>query len=411
MNILRLMAVATLGMLLVFAASARPAERVALVVGNSAYEHTDPLVNPKNDASDVAEVLAELGFQVIVGTDLDLDGFYEKIEEFAAAAHHAEVSMFFYAGHGLQVLDKNYLAPVDTILEKKLDLRRRAIELDVVLGEMRSQTNLVFLDACRNNPLAGELARSMGLSRAQSANRGLARVEGGSEMFIAYATAPGEVAQDGQGRNSPFTAALLEHIRTPGQSVDNLLISVTGAVKARTNGQQVPWRHSSLSTIFEFSPIESMTFGVIEIDSVMWTAQRVNVRSGPGTSYEKVASLEAGKAVTVTGRVKNRPWLRIDVEGRGEGFVHAPGLTGEEPRPAPGTSVGPQERREPGVYLTVDVSTGEWIIPEHLRVVGADRIPAGEIRNYAMVAGGCYARSRSAGGRLAWLDVSARCSQ
>ena len=390
MSNLRLLAVTAAALVLAFAGPVRPAERVALVVGNAAYKHTDPLANPKNDAGDMAAVLADLGFQVIVGTDLDLDGFYEKIGEFTAASRNAKVSLFFYAGHGLQVLDRNYLAPVDAILEKKLDLRRRTIELDVVLGEMRSQTNLVFLDACRNNPLAGELARSMGLSRAQSANRGLARVEGGSEMFIAYATAPGEVAQDGEGRNSPFTAALLEHIQTPGQSVDNLLISVTGAVKARTNGQQVPWRHSSLSTIFEFSPMESMTFGVIEIDSVLWTAQRVNVRSGPGTSYKKVALLEAGEAVTVTGRVKDRPWLRIDVEGHRESFVHAPGLTGEEPRPVPSTSVGLEETREPGVYLTVDVSTGERIIPEHLRAVGADRIPAGEIRNYAMVAGGCY---------------------
>ena len=118
--------------------------------------------NPGNDARAVASVLESLRFEVVRGLDVDRDGFFEKLDAFTEAALDAEVALFFYAGHGLQVDGRNYLVPVDARLEKKLDLRRKAISLDTILGEMGSPTNLVFLDACRNNPLAEKLARSIG---------------------------------------------------------------------------------------------------------------------------------------------------------------------------------------------------------------------------------------------------------
>ena len=233
--------------------AASAAERVALIIGNAAYEHTVPLRNPKNDAADVAQALGALGFHVIEGLDLDEAAFEGKIREFARAAAGAEAALFFYAGHGLQVDGENYLVPVDAELAEEVDLRWDAIPLEKVTVEMRSAVNLVFLDACRDNPLALNLARSMGASRSTAVGRGLGRVESVSGTLIAYATQPGNVADDGEGRNSPFTEALLANLAASGLSVNDLMTSVTDAVATRTNGRQQPWTHSSLRKPFYFN--------------------------------------------------------------------------------------------------------------------------------------------------------------
>ncbi len=228
------------------------AERVALVVGNAAYEQElTALKNPVNDATAVAAALRRLGFEVIEGRDVDEDAFYDKIMAFEAAARSAEVSLFFYAGHGLQVDGRNYLAPVDLQLETRQDLRRHAIELASVLEVMNSATNLVILDACRNY---WPLVRLLGASRLVTPNRGLARVESASGTLIAYAAEPGAVAADGLGKHSPYTAALLEHLETPGLSVQNLFTEVTASVLERTDKKQKPWTHSSLSQIVRLAP-------------------------------------------------------------------------------------------------------------------------------------------------------------
>ena len=230
--------------------AAAASERVALVIGNAAYEHTDALRNPGNDAAAIAAALGRLGFEVVLGTDLDLDGLYDKLGEFDAASREADVTLFFYAGHGLQVDGRNWLAPVDARLHSKLDLKRGAVELDTVLEHMRGTKRLVYLDACRNNPLAGDLARSLGRSRAAAAKRGLARVTGVPGTLIGYATAPDDVAADGEGRNSPFTEALLAHIETPGLSVNDMFGEVSKAVVRATGGEQVPWSNSSLGRFY-----------------------------------------------------------------------------------------------------------------------------------------------------------------
>ena len=231
------------------------AERVALVVGNADYdEAAAKLRNPVNDAAAVAAALRRMGFVVIEGTDLDRDGFFDKIIEFDDAAREAKIALFFYAGHGLQVDGRNYLGPVDMKLERKQDLSRRAIELGEVLEVMRSETNLVILDACRTNPLARGLARSLGLSRAVAVSRGLARVEKTRGMLIAFATAADDVAADGDGDHSPFTAALLEHLETPGLSVQELFTHVTASVEKSTGKKQSPWTNASLSKVVRLVP-------------------------------------------------------------------------------------------------------------------------------------------------------------
>ena len=218
------------------AGTSTAAERVALVIGNGAYQHTVPLRNPRNDAGAVARQLRNLGFEVIEGLDLDEAAFEARLREFSRAAANAETTLFFYAGHGLQVDGQNYLVPVDAELAEEVDLRWDAVPLGNVIAEMRSEVNLVFLDACRDNPLARNLAGSMGSSRSAAVGRGLGRVESVSGTLIAYATQPGNVADDGDGENSPFTAALVANLAAPGLSVNDLMTSVTDAVATRTNG-------------------------------------------------------------------------------------------------------------------------------------------------------------------------------
>ena len=382
-------------------------QRVALVVGNAAYEHAPVLRNPRNDADAIAAALEELDFNVIRGLDLDRNRFFDKLDAFTEAARGADVALFFYAGHGLQVDGRNFLAPVDARLAKKLHLRSQAIDLDTVMGEMNSLTNLVFLDACRDNPLAGNLARSMGMNRSAGSTRGLARVEDQTGTLIAYATSPGTVADDGAGDHSPFTAALLEHIATPGLSIFDLVNEVSNTVRERTKGKQVPWSHySALPNRFPLLPRRPRQgeFAVVEVDRVMWATGSSNARSGPGTGHDRIGSLDAGEEVTVTSEVAGKPWLRIETTGSRRACVHARRPTGRRPRSEP----VPQS---PGVYLTADVAAGQSILQRHLQVVGAGRIPSGEIGGYSMVAGGCYAGARGAGARLDWSDIAAGCSQ
>lgn len=167
-------------------------------------------------------------------------------------------------------------------------------------------------------------------------------------------------------------------------------------VRDRTGGRQVPWSHySTLPNRYPFRaqgtrPADG--FEVLEVDRVMWVAGRSNARSGPGTGYDKVGSLRAGEEVTVTGEVGGKPWVQVEMPEGEVAYVHTRQLTGQAP-PTPSAA------RAPGVYLTVDVSAGQRILPDHMRAVGPDRIPAGEIRDHAMVAGGCYAGpKRRAGG-------------
>ncbi len=236
---------------------AAAAKRVALVIGNAAYVQANALTNPVNDAADMAKALTEAGFDVTLGLDVDRRGFDEKLRAFSRSLDGADTAVLFYAGHGLQVAGRNYLVPVDAGLGTERDLDFEAISLDFVLRQMEvgreGKTSIVFLDACRDNPLARNLARSMG-TRSASIGAGLAEVQTGVGTFIAYSTQPGNVALDGAGRNSPFTAALAAHVSEPGRSLTALMIEVRNDVLQATAGRQVPWDHSALTSDFFFQP-------------------------------------------------------------------------------------------------------------------------------------------------------------
>ena len=246
-------------------------KRVALVIGNSDYLNAPPLANPKNDASDVSIVLESLGFQVMRGLDLDKAGTERMIRDFAAALGGARAGLFFYAGHGLQVSGQNYLVPVDAQLTTAASLDFEMVPLDLVQRSMERETNtnIIILDACRNNPLARNLARALGTRSAQI-GQGLASVESGEGSLISFSTQPGNVALDGTGRNSPFTTALLKHIAAPGDDLPTILINTRNDVMIATERRQVPWEHSAMTARFFFTAPQASDDQKAEIE--LWNS-------------------------------------------------------------------------------------------------------------------------------------------
>ena len=217
---MRLISVVLAALVVLFVQTAAyAAGKVALVIGNGAYVNANPLPNPTNDASDISAALQALGFTVIGGNDLDYAAMGAKIGEFEDAARDADVTLLFYAGHGMQVNGRNFLVPVNAKLERELSLQFEAIDAETVLRSMAGpgKTAIALLDACRDNPLSRRFARSLGASRSTAVQQGLAvpSISGGG-MLIGFATSPGDVAADGDGRNSPFTTALLKNLNTPG---------------------------------------------------------------------------------------------------------------------------------------------------------------------------------------------------
>ncbi|MCP3955996.1 MAG: SUMF1/EgtB/PvdO family nonheme iron enzyme [Desulfobacterales bacterium] len=217
---------------------AQAGKRVALVVGNAGYK-ASPLKNPVNDATDVAGILRGLGFEVLLETDADLRRMLDAVRDFGRKAADAKKALFFYAGHGIQVQGVNYLVPVGADLESVDEAPFETLEAGRVLAKMEqagTEVNIVILDACRDNPF-----RSF-----RSFSRGLAEVRAMSGSIIIYATGPGDVASDGSGRNSPFTANLMKHMATPGLRVDDVFRKTGQGVSRDTGGRQTPWISSSL---------------------------------------------------------------------------------------------------------------------------------------------------------------------
>jgi uncharacterized caspase-like protein len=222
---------------------------VALVIGNGAYQNVQQLPNPTRDASDMAAKLTELGFDVVLGVDLDMAKFGDTLREFSRRIEGADVGLMFYAGHGLQVDGENFLIPIDAQIEATSDLQFQAVKLDSLLSviERQSKLSIVLLDACRNNPLSRSLTRSV------NPPAGLAPQNIASGSYIAFATAPGNVAYDGNNtRNSPFTAALLNNIGRENVDIRLMMGDVRADVFEATKEKQLPWENNSLIGRFYF---------------------------------------------------------------------------------------------------------------------------------------------------------------
>ena len=244
----RAMIAAAIGLSFHGATGALAETRVALVIGNGGYRSITTLANPPNDAKDVAAQLTALGFNVTFGVDLDRATMEGKISAFGKAAANADVSLFYYGGHGVQVASHNYLIPVDAQLHSEEEIYQHTIHLDDVIKalEQGKGIHLVFLDACRNSPIKD----AAGPSQAQ----GLARVGNAAGFLFAFATQPDSVAFDGAGRNSPFAQALLGHVATAGEDISSMMIEVRKDVIAATGSAQIPWENSSLTRQFYFAP-------------------------------------------------------------------------------------------------------------------------------------------------------------
>lgn len=222
------------------------ARRVALVIGNSSYKNVAPLENPGNDANDVAVTFERLGFEVLKVKDGTFDSMRRGLLDFARRARGSEIAIVFFAGHGMEVGGENYLIPIDAELKADVDVDHEAIALKTItpLVENASRLGLVILDACRNNPFASRMARTV---RTRSVSRGLAAVEPSGNVLIAFAAREGTTAADGQGRNSPFTASLLKHLETPGLEINFLFRNVRDDVLEATRRAQLPFVYGSLS--------------------------------------------------------------------------------------------------------------------------------------------------------------------
>ncbi len=222
--------------------------RVAMVLGNSAYQNVPALGNAATDAKAVAAMLDGLGFEVISGFDLTKVQTQETMARFAKVVRGADIALFFYAGHGMQVSGANYLVPVDAVLEDETSLDFETVQIDFILRQMSRDTGvrLVFLDACRDNPFAKLLAKS----GEASVSSGLAEMQienNGAGTLVAFATSPKEVAYDGNGGHSPFSAALLAHLGEPNVPLTTIMTEVTGDVYKATGGLQRPWVNVSLT--------------------------------------------------------------------------------------------------------------------------------------------------------------------
>ena len=222
-------------------------QRIALVIGNAAYEHAPGLANPLNDANDIGAALGRLGFKVTKLENADYDGMRRGLRAFTRAAPTSEIALVFYAGHGIEVDKRNFLIPVDARLLSDREVEFETVSMDLVSRavEGASGLGLVILDACRDNPFAAAMKRS---GAKRSIGRGLARVEPSGETLVAYAAKGGSVAADGEGRNSPYSTALLAHVETPGLEVGLMFRKVRDAVLKVTGGQQEPFVYGSLSS-------------------------------------------------------------------------------------------------------------------------------------------------------------------
>ena len=214
---------------------AQAEKRVALVIGNSAYQHTPKLTNPKNDATDMVAALKKHGFQVLEGFDLDKAAFDRKVRDFATALSSTQVGVFFYAGHGLQVSGHNYLVPIDAQLSTASALDFEMVRLDLVhrTMEREAQTNILFLDACRDNPLARSLARAMG-TRSPEIGRGLAAVECGVGTSSASRRSQATWRSTAQGVTHRLRRRSPNKISTSSDDLSALLIAVRNDVMSAT---------------------------------------------------------------------------------------------------------------------------------------------------------------------------------
>lgn len=263
-------------------------QRLALVIGNSSYKNY-PLRNPANDAQDMARALKNNGFEVILKLDATQKEMVEGADTFGKKLRDGGTGLFYYAGHGMQMGGDNYLIPIDADITSESDVKWEGVAAGRILGKMEdagNDLNIIILDACRNNPFA----RSF-----RSAEKGLAKMDAPKGSLIAYATSPGNVASDGEGRNAPYTKHLLREIQKEGLKIEEVLKNVRIAVMKETADRQVPWESSSLTGNFYFIKSQSghITINTTESHGEKKMKKEVAASSGGKITVQKKATSPA----------------------------------------------------------------------------------------------------------------------
>ena len=251
--------------------------RIALVIGESRYLNLPKLINPERDARSIAETLQKMGYDTQLLLDASEDGIRKEIRKFASESGKADVAVVFYAGHGAQLNGSNYLLPIDIdIPHTEADIQFAGLKVDDLINSIGSNTKIVFLDACRDNPalfknlVKGRGSSPVGLAPASASNFNPAKPGGG--IFIAYATDAGAVADDGHGQHSPFTQALLRNMQKP-ISIDDMFSLVTKEVRLVTKNAQRPFKYASLENIICLTPACSGTPAAVAGDIVQQATQ------------------------------------------------------------------------------------------------------------------------------------------
>jgi formylglycine-generating enzyme required for sulfatase activity len=323
-------------------------KRVALVIGNSAYALA-PLENPRNDADDIAAALKRLGFEVMERKDLDVRGFDRALDSFIPQAQGADVALFFFSGHGVQIDKRGFLAPIDVKAESESSALRQLIAIQEVVAriENAAKVSVIVLDACRDSSLQ-ERIRRVALER----NKGLVPEKGlppppvvGSNTLVVYATVPGETASDGRGRNSPFTTALLANMETPGLEIELMFKRVTADVLSATGGKQQPERLSRLQHELVLQPAASaedvarLQERLSQLQTELQQKQQVAVvappNSVPSAAQPADAACEDGLLVLVA--MGKKPCIK---PGSGESFRDCPDCPEMVIVPAGGFNMG-----------------------------------------------------------------------
>jgi len=326
--------------------------RIALVVGNGTYEGLERLRNPVSDAKLIARTLRTLNFDVVEQTDADERAMKGAIQDFGrriASSGRDTVSLFYYAGHGVQVNGTNYLVPVKSRLQRESDVDFEAVDVGLVLRQMEeagSRVNIIILDACRNNPLPRGV---------RSVARGLAGVSAPQGSLIAYSTAPGSASVDGNGANSPYTDALASAMSQPGLSLEEMFRQVRVRVLDATYGQQVTWESSSLTGAFYFSPTSTAA------DGISLRQQAIGVP--PRELHAAVSQQRTPRAPADDPTVRPRAATRGDIAGQWEGRYQC-------------------QQQEIGVSLTIAAAEGDRVaaIFEFFPLPGMLSFPRGSFR-------------------------------
>lgn len=282
------------------AASLDKGKRIALVIGNAAYQ-SSPLANPLNDARAVSDSLRRLGFKVISLENASQRQMFDAARQFGDQLKDG-VGLFYYAGHGVQVKGRNFLVPVDAHIEREDEVAYKAFDVGQVLEKMESAKNplnIVILDACRNNPFT---------RGARSGAMGLAQMDAPTGSIIAFATAPGAEAADGAGSNGLYTSHLLRNMNTPGLKVEDVFKRTRVAVRQASNGRQIPWESTSLEGDFFFAGGAGSTAAApagVDLDHEMWqlvaesgkpSAYRAYLERFPNGKYADQARSQAAQA-------------------------------------------------------------------------------------------------------------------